>query len=103
MTLPLLDFLELVSFIMRFVAFLVYKGIRSSSSSVRSSTAAQKEQRQGRSWFLGSAGLVLKCCSAMFLKQQEYEELQFRYEKQTCGLEKLEKSILSLSSHPQVP
>lgn len=37
----------MVSFIIRFVMSLVYKGIRSSSSSVRSSTAAQKEQRRG--------------------------------------------------------
>lgn len=60
LTLLLLGFLEMVSFIIRFVMSLVYKGICSSSSSVRSSTAAQKEQRQGFFCFFRISWICVK-------------------------------------------
>lgn len=41
----ILDLLEAMSVIMRFVVFLVYEGLCSSSRSVRDPTAAQKKKK----------------------------------------------------------
>lgn len=42
---------------------------------------------------------MLKCCSATFLQEQEYE-LQFRYKKQTSELEILLEKINFVPEQP---